>query len=72
MREAENRIIRCPVCHKGRIFDAAEQTDLSTLHLYSPRQSAKADWFTKCPKCGTQIGIAIQPKLTTEQQRAGA
>jgi hypothetical protein len=48
----------CPLCRKGRVIDAA-QTDASRLKLYGPRQSEKANLFSKCPKCGEQIGIAF-------------
>lgn len=48
MKEKESRTIYCPVCHRGRILDAASQTDPAHLRLFGPRQSAKAEWFTKC------------------------
>lgn len=60
MRKSETQVIRCPLCHKGRIIDAASGTDVSRLHLYGPRQHRKAEWFSKCPKCGEQIGITFQ------------
>ena len=72
MRGQESRTIHCPVCRRGRILDAARQTDPAVLRVYSPRQAAKAEWFTKCPKCGAQIGIAFGQELDTEQQQAGA
>lgn len=46
MKEKESRTIYCPVCHRGRILDAASQTDPAHLQLFGPRQSAKAEWFT--------------------------
>lgn len=61
MKGNETRAVRCPVCRKGRIIDAARGTDPSRLNLYGPRQAAKAQWFAKCPKCGVQIGL-IFPK----------
>lgn len=70
MREKTSRTIYCPICHQGRILDAASQTDPAHLRLFGPRQSAKAEWFTKCPKCGLQIGITFQENI--EQQQAGA
>lgn len=55
----ENTVhIRCPVCSKGRLLDAVDQASAAKLRLYGPRQLAKALWIVKCPKCGTQIGIA--------------
>ena len=60
------------VCHRGRILDAASQTEPTHLRLFGPRQSAKAEWFTKCPKCGAQIGMIFQREVNIEQQQAGA
>lgn len=51
--------VRCPVCGKGRVIDAAAGTDRSRLRLYGPEQAEKAEFFSKCPKCGNQIGISI-------------
>ncbi len=59
MKRNETQAVRCPVCHQGRIIDAASGTDPSCLNLYGPRQAAKAQWFAKCPKCGKQIGLAF-------------
>ena len=72
MKEKESRTIYCPVCHRGRILDAASQTDPAHLRLFGPRQSAKAEWFTKCPKCGAQIGMIFRREVNIEQQQAGA
>ena len=60
MKERDAQAVRCPVCHKGRVIDAASGIDISRIQLYGPRQAAKAEWFTKCPKCGEQIGIAFR------------
>ena len=38
--------VRCPVCGKG--------------HLYGPEHADKAELFSKCPKCGLQIGISFE------------
>ncbi len=59
MKRTETQAIRCPLCHKGRIIDAASGTDASKLHLYGPQQHGKAEWFSKCPKCGEQIGLSF-------------
>ena len=72
MTDKELRAIYCPVCHRGRILDVASQTDPAHLRLFGPRQSVKAEWFTKCPKCGSQIGIVFLRELNIEQQQAGA
>ena len=60
MKENGTQAVRCPLCRKGRIIDAASGTDVSRLRLYSPRQARKAEWFAKCPKCGEQIGLTFQ------------
>ena len=70
MKGKSSHTIYCPVCHRGRILNAASQTDPANLRLFGPRQSAKAEWFTKCPKCGSQIGITFQENI--EQQQTGA
>lgn len=59
MRSSQPQTLRCPLCRKGRIIDAADGRAAAKLNLYGPRQSAKAEWFTKCPKCGERIGIAF-------------
>lgn len=72
MKDKDSRTIYCPVCHRGRILDAASQTDTANLRLFGPRQSAKVEWFTKCPKCGAQIGMIFRREVNIEQQQAGA
>lgn len=52
-----DRAIRCPICQRGRLLN----TDLRSLRLFRPEQADRAQWFSKCPKCGQQIGIAICP-----------
>ena len=47
--------VRCPVCGKGRVIDAAADVD-----LYGPEHADKAELFSKCPKCGLQIGISFE------------
>ena len=56
-----DRAIRCPICQRGRLLNAAEHTDHRSLRLFRPEQADRAQWFSKCPKCGQQIGIAICP-----------
>lgn len=62
MRNQENvrRAVRCPLCQKGRLLDVAVRTDLPKLILYGPSQSELSQIFLKCPKCGQQIGLAIE------------
>ena len=54
------RAVRCPVCGRGRVIDAAAGVDLGCLRLYGPEQAYKAELFSKCPKCGLQIGISFE------------
>ena len=56
-----DRVIRCPICQRERLLNAAEHTDLRSLQLFRPEQADRAQWSSKCPKCGQQIGIAICP-----------
>ena len=46
--------VRCPVCGNGRVVDPGR------LHLYGPEHADKAELFSKCPKCGLQIGISFE------------
>lgn len=58
----ENRIvtvIRCPVCHRGKLLDATDEADTSAIHLFSSEQRNIGQWYLKCPKCGRQIGITF-------------
>jgi len=48
------------VCGKGRVIDAAADVDPGRLHLYGPEHADKAELFSKCPKCGLQIGISFE------------
>lgn len=53
------RPVHCPVCLKGRVIDISASMDRSRLMLYGPRQSQEAQFYSKCPKCGLQIGISV-------------
>ena len=55
--------VRCPVCGKGRVIDAAADVDPGRLHLYGPEHADKAELFSKCPKCGLQIGISFEKQI---------
>lgn len=61
---SKTQAVRCPVCKKGRVIDTAAGTDPARLRLYGPEQAEKAELFSKCPKCGAQIGISIERQLT--------
>lgn len=62
MRKAtyNRRPILCPLCCKGRIIDAAAGTDITCITLYGPLQAEQAQWFSKCPRCRQQIGLAFR------------
>lgn len=60
----KNRAVFCPVCGKGRVIDAAAGTNPAQLRLYGPGQAEKAELFSKCPKCGVQVGISIEKEYT--------
>lgn len=49
--------VRCPVCHKGRLMDVAEGTDISQMQLSGSEQFARCQCYIKCPKCGRRIGV---------------
>ena len=51
------RVIRCPLCSKGRLADVADYPDPLKMTLYGPQQADRAQMFLKCTKCGQQIGI---------------
>lgn len=51
--------VHCPVCTRGRVIDIATGMDRSKLALFGPHQSQNAQFFSKCPKCGLQIGISV-------------
>lgn len=52
------RMLRCPVCKKGRILDEADRPNITHALLYKPEESENADWFLKCPNCKKQIGVS--------------
>lgn len=71
MKASTIRII-CPICGKGRLLDAVDDTCAAKLELYGPRHLNKAEWIAKCPKCGNLIGISYKPNKCDEMQRPGA
>ena len=58
-KETHNKILRCPICEKGRIADTPANAELSHYHLFAMEQSEQPDLISKCPKCGAQIGIIV-------------
>ena len=55
--------VRCPVCGKGRVIDAAADVDPGRLHLYGPEHADKAELFSGSPRRRellTQIGISFE------------
>lgn len=52
-------VIRCPVCHRGKLLDATEEADMSAIRVFGSEKKNAGQWFLKCPKCGRQIGIAF-------------
>ena len=58
--QVSRRVVRCPLCLKGRLIDLAVTADPSKLTLYGPQQSNQAQMFLKCHKCGQQIGLSIR------------
>lgn len=58
----QTRAVRCPVCRRGRVIDAASCVEPSRLRLYGPEEAGQAELFSKCPKCGMQIGITVEKK----------
>lgn len=48
--------IQCPNCHQ-RIIDADSKTKSVLLTPNEIKDGRKADYYTKCPKCGIEVGI---------------
>ena len=56
----QTRAVHCPVCGRGRVIDAAAGVDPRRLRLYGSEHADKAELFSKCPKCGVQVGISFE------------
>ena len=56
----QTRAVHCPVCGRGRVIDAAAGVHPGRLRLYGPEHADKAELFSKCPKCGVQVGISFE------------
>lgn len=48
--------VRCPVCGKGRVIDAAADVDRGAC-TSTARSSGQGGAVLQSPKCGLQIGI---------------
>lgn len=59
MEQEIRKILRCPICEKGRIADAPAGAALSQYRLFAMVGNEPADIIAKCPKCGVQVGIAV-------------
>ncbi len=59
MEKEMHKILRCPICIKGRIADVPSGAILSQYYLFDADGSDRADLIAKCPKCGRQVGITI-------------
>lgn len=52
-----DRAIRCPICQRGRLLNAAEHTDLRSLQLFRPEQADRAQWFPNARSAGSKSGL---------------
>ena len=59
MPKEPRKVLRCPVCERGRIADAPAEADLSQYRLFAMERGEPADIIAKCPRCGVQVGIAV-------------
>ena len=59
MEQETRKILRCPVCEKGRIADVPAEAALSQYRVFAMGRDEPADIIAKCPKCGVQVGIAV-------------
>ena len=59
MEQEIRKILRCPICEKGRIADAPAGAALSQYRLFAMVGNEPADIIAKCPRCGMQVGITV-------------
>ena len=59
MPKEPRKVLRCPVCERGRIADAPTEADLSQDRLFAMERGEPVDIIAKCPRCGVQVGIAV-------------
>ena len=67
MEQEIRKILRCPICEKGRIADAPAGAALSQYRLFAMVYrlfamvgDEPADIIAKCPRCGMQVGITVR------------
>ena len=60
MEQEIRKILRCPICEKGRIADAPAGAALSQYRLFAMVGNEPADIIAKCPRCGMQVGITVR------------
>ena len=60
MEQEIRKILRCPICEKGRIADAPAGAALSQYRLFAMVGDEPADIIAKCPRCGMQVGITVR------------
>lgn len=47
--------IKCPICNR-RLIDAEESVE-SEVRVFNPAETWKADYYLKCWKCKSNIGL---------------
>ncbi len=47
--------IKCPICNR-RLIDAEESVE-SEVRVFNPAETWKADYYFKCWKCKSNIGL---------------
>jgi len=60
IEKQRTRSIKCPICGKGKLMDASKTINPKMIRLFKPEESNKAECFVKCPKCGSQVGFAVE------------
>ncbi len=58
--------VRCPVCGRGRVIDAAASVDPGRLRLYGPEHADKAELFFQVSQVWLQIGIFFEKTIYLE------
>ena len=49
MEQETRKILRCPVCEKGRIADVPAEAALSQYRMFAMGRDEPADIIAKCP-----------------------
>ena len=71
MEQEIRKILRCPICEKGRIADAPAGAALSQYRLFAMVGDEPADIIAKCPRCGMQVGITVRHRTLSAEIRHG-